>query len=161
MENIYETFNTIFSTHPLPPKSIFLDIDILESNSNNPDATTDIRLTDIFELLLNMFVYGFKKLKLKFDEDSIFLLKQYFSSVGYKFNIEMEPFDTILFNDIRYLTRYCIIDNKGINSNTEDENEKPYFISNYRKFDRNNLNEFIAVYQYEYESLIFISFDFI
>jgi hypothetical protein len=102
-----------------------------------------------------MFVYGFKRLNLTFTEESMTILKDYFLSVGIKFNIEIEQFDTILFNDIRYKARYCLIDPMSL---TDDE---PLFISNYQKYERSKMNQFIATFQYEYESMIFINFDFI
>ena len=52
------------------------------------------------------------------------------------------------------MVRYCMIDQSFI------KDDEPLFISNYNKYSRIKLKEFIAVYQYEYESMIFISFDF-
>jgi len=156
MENnkpLYELFNTIFSDSPKEPKSICLEIDVLDKE--NKDEITETQLSDLFEIFLHMFVYGFKKLNLTFTEGSIAILKDYFLSVGIKFNIEIEQFDTILFNDIRYKARYCLIDPMSL---TDDE---PLFISNYQKYERSKMNQFIATFQYEYESLIFINFDFI
>jgi hypothetical protein len=147
--NIFQIFETIFSDDPKPPKSISLEIDVLDSG----EELTETQLSDIFEIHLHMFIYGFKRLNLTFTEESLYILKQYFLSIGIKFNIDIEQFDTKLFKDLRYLIRYCIID--GVS------NESPVFISNYNKFPRNKLKEFIAVYQDEYESMLFLSFDFI
>ena len=146
--NIFQIFETIFSDAPKPPKSISLEIDVLDSG----EELTETQLSDIFEIHLHMFIYGFKRLNLTFTEESMYILKQYFLSIGIKFNIDIEQFDTKLFKDLRYLIRYCIID--GVS------NESPVFISNYNKFSRNKLTEFIAVYQDEYESMLFLSFDF-
>ena len=151
-KDIYEIFNTIFSEPPKQPKSIFLELSVLDQ------SIVDTQLSDIFEFLLNMFVYGFNKLNLSFTLESVEILKSYFASIGFKFNIEIEQFDTILFNDLRYKNRYCTIETSFL---SEIQDNKPYFIMNYNKLSRNNLNEFIAVFQYQYESLNFISFEFI
>jgi hypothetical protein len=151
--NLYELFNTIFSDSPKPPKSICLEIDVLDKE--NKDEITETQLSDLFEIFLHMFIYGFKKLNLTFTEESLSKLKDYFLSVGIKFNIEMEQFDTILFNDIRYKARYCLIDPSSL---IDDE---PLFISNYNKYNRSKINEFLGIYQFEYESMIFVNFDFI
>lgn len=152
--NIFEVFNTIFSDLPQPPKTISLGINVLDPE--NKDELTETLLSDNFEIFLQMFIFGFKKLNLTFTEESLSKLKDYFLSleIGIRFKIEIEQFDTILFKDPRYVKRYCVIDSASINE------LEPLFISNYNKYTRNNLNEFIAVFQYEYESMIFISFDF-
>lgn len=151
--NIFEIFNTIFSEEPKLPKSICLEIDVLDSV--NQDQITEIQLSDIFEIFLHMFIYGFKKLNLSFNEESIFILKQYFASLdpSVKFNIDIKQFETNLFKDPLYLCRYCVIDPSFI------VDDQPLFISNVNKFNRTKLNQYIAVYQDEYESMIFISFD--
>ena len=151
--NLYELFNTIFSDSPKSPKSICLEIDVLDKE--NKDEITETQLSDLFEIFLHMFIYGFKKLNLSFTEESLSILKDYFLSVGIKFNIEVEQFDTILFNDMRYKARYCLIDPVSLIDND------PLFISNYNKYNRTKINEFLGVYQFEYESMIFINFDFI
>jgi hypothetical protein len=147
-KSIFELFETIFSEDPKPPKSISVEIEVLDYNKE---------ISDNFEILLHMFIYGLKKLKLTFSEESLSILKKYFASLdpSIKFHIEIEQFDTALFGDIRYVNRYCKIDPSSIDSNDV------LFISNYNQINRNNLNEFIAVYQDEYESMIFINFDFI
>lgn len=152
--NLFEIFKTIFSDSPKSSKSICLEIDVLDTNISK-DEITETQLSDIFEILLHMFIYGFKKLNLEFTKESLSILTEYFASVGIKFNIELEEFTTTMFKDPRYLIRYCLIDSSFI---TEEE---PLFISNYQKFNRAKLNEFIATYQFEYESMIFISFDFL
>jgi len=149
MENsIFQLFETIFSEDPKPPKSISVEIEVLDYNKE---------ISDNFEILLHMFIYGFKKLKLTFSEESLSILKKYFASLdpSIKFNIEIEPFDCALFGNIRYANRYCRIDSSSL------ESDDVLFISNYNQISRNNLNEFIAVYQDEYESIIFINFDFL
>jgi hypothetical protein len=87
-----------------------------------------------------------------FTEESLSLLKQYFESVGVKFIMDIKQFDPILFKEPNYIVRYCKVE-----SLLEDED--PIFIENYNKFTRTRLSDYIAVYQDEYESLIFISFD--
>lgn len=151
--NLYELFNTIFSNSPKSPKSICLEIDVLDKE--NKDEITETQLSDLFEIFLHMFIYGFKRLNLTFTKESLSILKDYFLSVGIKFNIEIEQFDTILFNDIRYKARYCLIDPVSLIDND------PLFISNYNKYNRTKINEFLGVYQFEYESMIFVNFDFI
>jgi hypothetical protein len=153
--NIYEVFNIIFSDSPQPPKTISLGIDVLDPQNN--DQITNMQLSDNFEIFLQMFIYGFKKLNLTFTHESLSVLNGYFASLEYgiKFNIEIEQFDTNLFKDPRYIKRYLIIDPASINE------PEPFFIGNFNKFSRTRLNEYIAVFQYEYESMIFINFDFI
>jgi len=153
--NIFQIFNTIFSEDPKLPKSICLEIDVLDSINQN--QITETQLSDIFEIYLHMFIYGFKKLNLSFDEKSILILKQYFASLdpSISFNIDIKQFETKLFKDPQYLYRYCIIDSSFI------IDDQPLFISNANKFNRTKLNEYIAVYQDEYESMIFVSFDFV
>jgi len=140
---IYETFNMIFSELPKTPKSIFLEINL----SDNEDT----KLSDVFEFLLNMFVFGFNKLNLSINSESITLLKQYFASIGFTFNIEIEQFDTALFNNIRYKNRYCSIETKSIFGQN--------FMMNANQIQRNSLNQYIATYQDEYEYLVFIFFN--
>ena len=155
MENsIFQLFETIFSEDPKPPKSISVEIDILDTSGSNIESKT--QLSDNFEILLHMFIYGFKKLNLTFTEESLSILKKYFASLdpSINFNIEIEPFDAALFGNIRYANRYCKIDSSFLDS------DDVVFINNYKKIIKNNLNEFIAVYQDEYESMIFINFDF-
>jgi len=147
MEN---SFEKIFSEDPKPPKSISLEIDVLENEN-----LTETKLSDVFEICLHMFVYGMKYKKLELTPENLFLMKQYFNSVSLDFIIEVEDFDTILFNDPRYVQRYCSIDERSF---TEDD---PLFITNARVFTRANLPEWIATYQLEYESMFFISFNFI
>jgi hypothetical protein len=154
--DIYATFNNIFSESPKQPKSIFLELNVLDSLKN--EEITETQISDIFEFLLNMFVFGFNKLNLSFTIDSVAILKSYFASIGFKFNIEIVQFDTILFNDPRYKCRYCTIESSFMG---QTQDNKPYFVLNYNNFTRNKLNEFIAVFQHEYESLNFISFEFI
>ena len=156
MENsIFELFETIFSEDPKPANSISVEINILDTSISNT-SISETQLSDNFEILLHMFIYGFKKLKLTFIEESLSILKKYFASLNpsINFNIEIEPFDTALFGNIRYVNRYCKIDSSFINS------DDVLFISNYKQITRNNLDEFIAVYQDEYESMIFINFNF-
>jgi len=156
MENstIYDFFDKIFSEPPQPKNSIRLQLEILNNNNTNK---TETELSDIFEILLHMFVYGFKKLALTFNSESINLLKQYYESINIKLDIETAKFDTILFKSSQYLARYCVIDPSSIFS---DLNEA-IFIMNHNQFNRSRLYQYIAVYQDEYESLIFINFDFI
>jgi hypothetical protein len=141
-ENIYNTFNTIFSDSPKPPKSIFLEINL----DNNQKTET----SDVFECLLNMFVFGLHKLNIPVNEDSFSQLKPYFESIGIKFNVEFLPFDTGLYNDPRYKYRYCSISNES--------SDKPNFILNANQLPKQHLHEFYATYQYHYEYLIFLSF---
>jgi hypothetical protein len=146
---IYETFKTIFSELPKSPKSIFLEINLLDNQ--------ETQVSDVFEFLLNMFVYGYNKLNLSINSESITLLKQYFASIGFNFNVEIEQFDTKLFNDLRYKYRYCSIETSSLLS--QEPSDKPYFIMNANSIYRNSLNEYVASYQDEYEYMVFISFN--
>lgn len=146
-DNIYDTFNSIFSDSPKPPKSIFLEI-ILDNNEKT-------EVSDIFECLLNMFVFGLHKLNIPVNEDSFSQLKPYFESIGIKFIVEFIPFDTGLFNDPRYKYRYCSID-----TNLNESSDKPNFILNANQIPKTELKHFYATYQYHYEYLIFLSFTF-
>jgi len=144
-DKIEDFFHTIFSTGPAPPKSIKFQIDVIDN-----DTPVDTQLSDIFELLLNMLIYGIRYLNLSFETDDVLLLKRYFNSIGIDFSIETEPFDTALFKDFRYITRYCSIDPVVY-----------CFIMNANKFPKTKLNEWVATYQLEYESLIFIRFNYL
>ena len=84
--DISEMFNNIFSDSPKEPKSIFLEINVLDPLKN--EEITEIQTSDIFEFLLNMFVFGFNKLNLSYTLESVQILKSYFASIGFKFNIE-------------------------------------------------------------------------
>jgi len=150
-KSIFDLFEVIFSYEPKPVGSICLDVDILAEG----ESVSIAQLSDIFEIYLHMFIYGFKKLNLTFTENSMAILKEYFASLNpsVKFNIEIEPFDTALFGDLRYSQRYCVIDSPLTKGD-------PYFIGNFNKFNRTKLNQFVAVYQDEYESMVFLSFDF-
>jgi hypothetical protein len=154
--DIYEIFNNIFSEPPKEPKSIFLELSVLDSLKN--EEVCDKQISDTFEFLLNMFVFGFNKLNLSFTIESVEILKSYFASIGFKFNIEIEQFDTILFNNMRYKCRYCTIESSFLG---QTHDNKPFFILNRNDFNRIKLNEFIAVYQYQYDSINFISFNVI
>jgi hypothetical protein len=57
MDNFFEK---IFSEDPKPPKSISLEIDVLENENQ-----TETKISDIFEICLHMFVYGIKYKKLE------------------------------------------------------------------------------------------------
>ena len=149
-DKIEDFFHTMFSTDPAPPKSINLQIDVIDN-----DTPVDTQLSDIFELLLNMLIYGIRYLNLSFETADILLLKRYFNSVGIDFSIETEPFDTELFKDLRYVTRYCLIDPVVFSNDY-----RPFFIMNANKFPKTKLNEWVATYQLEYESLIFIRFNY-
>ena len=150
--NIFEFFTKIFSDSPKSPKSIPFELEVL----NDLNIKDETKLSDIFEIFLHMFIFGLKKLNLGFTEESIFILKQYFTSLdpSVKFNIEIVEFDTILFKSPQYLTRYCVIDPSSL------KDIEPLFIMNYNKLNRSKLSEFTAVYQDEYESMMFINFDF-
>ena len=147
MENF---FDKIFSEDPKPPKSISLEIDVLENENQ-----TETKISDIFEICLHMFVYGIKYKKLEFIPEHLAELKKYFNSVSLDFIIEVEDFDTSLFNDLRYTQRYCTIDPDSFNT------EYPMFITNARIFTRSKLPEWIATYQLDYESMFFICFKYI
>jgi len=151
--NLFQIFDTIFSKPPTLPKSIFLEIDVL-NNQNTCESST--QLSDIFEIYLNMLIYGFKKLNLDLTQENVFILQQYFNSIGIKILIEFDVFDTILFKDIRYVNRYCIIDSSSFN-NLESN---PLFIMNIKQTLKNRLVDFIATYQIDYEYLVYIRFDF-
>ncbi len=152
MQNIYEKFDEIFSQPPQPPKSIFLQLDVLSPDSNS--NIIDTNLDDIYEFLLNMFIYGFKKLNLDFNFESMNIIKKYFESIGIKISVELEDFDTILFKDPRYIYRYCTI------SDVSFKEESPFFFMNTNKINRSKLKEYIGVFQLDYLYLCFISFDY-
>ena len=148
---IEDFFQTIFSSEPAPPKSINFQIDVIYN-----DTPVETQLSDIFELLLNMLIYGIRYLNLSFDTTDVILLKRYFKSIGIDFLIETEPFDTELFKDFRYITRYCTIDPIVFSMDY-----RPFFIMNVHKFPKTKLNDWVATYQLEYESLIFIKFNYL
>ena len=153
--NLFEIFNTIFLESPKPPKSIFFEFNIFDP-INSSEEISSTKLSDLFEIFLHMLIYGFKKLELTFTKENINLLNQYFNSIGINIIINFEMFDTILFKDYRYINRYCIIDESTFKYDTE-----PLFIMNAKNnLDTNytKLNELRAIYQIDYEYLIFINF---
>jgi hypothetical protein len=98
MENsIFELFETIFSEDPKPANSISVEINILDTSISNT-SISETQLSDNFEILLHMFIYGFKKLKLTFTEESLSILKKYFASLNFT-NGEI-PNESLLSNRI-------------------------------------------------------------
>ena len=81
-DKIDDFFKTIFSTDPAPPKSINFQIDVIDN-----DTPVDTQLSDIFELLLNMLIYGIRYLNLSFETDDILLLKEEVISCESEFSI--------------------------------------------------------------------------
>ncbi len=148
--NLIDLAKLIFTEHPKNPYSIQMDLD--EYNS----------LDDLFEVLLHLFVYGFKLRKLSIN--NISLLKEYFKAIGVNFEVETIPYSEYEFlTNPKYLNRYCSIPHSTFD-NFDLNNINFYLSRNYKTSDK--IDNMYAVYVHEIpnnfnESFIaFLSFNF-
>lgn len=148
--NLVDLAKLIFDDTPKPPFSIQMELDDYECQE------------DLFEVLLHLFIYGFKLKKLSVN--SISDLKPYFKSIGVNFNVEIIPYSEIEFlTNPKYLTRYCSI--AGSSFDDYDLNNIGFMLSrNYKTVDK--IDNMVAVYVHEIQNnfdlsfLSFISFNY-
>jgi hypothetical protein len=148
--NLIELANVIFKDPLKDPFSV--QIELTEFNSQE----------DLFEVLLHLFIYGYKLKKLNIN--NITDLKPYFRCIGVNLNIEIIPYSELdfLINE-KYLTRYCNI--SGHTFEDYELNNVKFILSRNFK-ETTKIENMYACYVHEInnnfdESFIsFISFDF-
>ena len=149
-DNLIELANVIFKDPIKDPFSV--QIELTEFNSQE----------DLFEVLLHLFIYGYKLKKLNIN--NITDLKPYFRCIGVNLNIEIIPYSELdfLINE-KYLTRYCNISEHTF-EDYELNNVKFILSRNFKETTK--IENMYACYVHEInnnfeESFIsFISFDF-
>ena len=148
--NLIELAKLIFTEIPKDPYSIQMDFN---------DYNT---LEDLFEVLLHLFVYGFKLRNLSIN--NIYLLKDYFKDIGVNFNVQTIPYSEYEFlTNPLYLNRYCNIAQSSF-LNTDLNNLQFYLSRNYKNV--NDISNMTAVYVHEIPNnfndsfISFISFNF-
>jgi ABC-type transport system substrate-binding protein len=106
--NLIELAKLIFDDKPKDPFSIQMELDNYDS------------IESLFEVLLHIFIYGYKIKKL--DVSTIHTLKDYFKAIGVNFNIEIIPYSEYEFlTNPKYLTRYCNISSQCFNNYDLDD----------------------------------------
>lgn len=121
--NLIELANLMFKGEAKPPYSIQMELNDYEC------------LEDLFEVLLHLFIYGFKIRELSVHE--INSLKEYFSAIGVNFNVEVIPYSEYEFlTNHKYLSRYCNVAS-----------------SSFEDYDMNNL-QFVLSRNYKSVNLI-------
>ena len=148
--NLIELAKLIFDDKPKDPFSIQMEIDNYDS------------IESLFEVLLHIFIYGYKIKKL--DVSSIHILKDYFKAIGVNFNIEFIPYSEYEFlTNPKYLTRYCNISSQCFNN--YDLDDLGFILSrNYKSVE--SIDKLNACYIHEFPNdfnqsfISFISFDY-
>ncbi len=116
----------------------------------------------LFEVLLQLFVYGYKIKKLNLS--NINDIKEYFKAIGVNFKIETIPYSEYEFlTNEKYLTRYCNISPRCFDNH--DLSEIGFISSrNYKSVD--SVEKIRACYIHEIQNnfndsfISFISFDY-
>jgi len=148
--NLLELAKLIFDESPKPPYSIQMEFDGYDSKES------------LFEVLLHLFVYGYK-LK-KYGIHNINDLKQYFKCIGVNINFEVIPYSEYEFltNPV-YLARYCNI-SASCFDNYDLDNIGFIMSRNYKSLEK--IEGLVACYIHEIHNdfnksfISFISFDF-
>jgi hypothetical protein len=148
--NLIDLAKLIFEGGPKSDYSIQLELE----NYNS--------LEDLFEVLLHIFIYGYKLKEL--DIFNISKLVPYFRSIGVNFHIETIPYSEYEFLvNPKYLQRYCNIGEACFKDN--DLNNLQFILSrNYKTVEK--IEEMTACYIYEIKNdfinsfISFIQFDF-
>jgi hypothetical protein len=148
--NLIDLAKLIFDDKPKEPYSIQMEFDNYDS------------IESLFEVLLHIFVYGYKIKKL--NVTTIHELKDYFKAIGINFKIDVIPYSEYEFlTNPKYLTRYCNINRLSFDN--YDLNKVGFILSrNYKSAE--SIDKLIASYVHEIpndfnESFIsFISFDY-
>lgn len=148
--NLIDLAKLIFDIKPKDPFSIHMELDNYDS------------IESLFEVLLHIFVYGYKIKKLNIN--SIHELKNYFKAIGVNFKIEVIPYSEYEFlTNPKYLTRYCNISSTSFDN--YDLDKVGFILSrNYKVVD--SIDKLTACYIHEIHNdfnqsfISFISFDF-
>lgn len=106
--NLLELAKLIFDDKPKDPFSIQMEFDNYDS------------IESLFEVLLHLFIYGYKIKKLNIT--TIHELKDYFKAIGVNFKLEIIPYSEYEFvTNPKYLTRYCNISSNCFNNYDLDD----------------------------------------
>jgi hypothetical protein len=148
--NLIDLAKLIFEGEPKSDYSIQLELE----NYNS--------LEDLFEVLLHIFVYGYKLKEL--DVSSISKLIPYFRSIGVNFHLETIPYSEYEFlTNPKYLQRYCVI-GEACFKNYDLSNLQFILSRNYKTVEK--IEEMNACYVNEIKNdfvnsfISFIRFDF-
>jgi len=148
--NLIELAKLIFDDIPKEPYSVQMELE----NFNSQE--------ELFEVLLHLFIYGYKIKKL--NVNTIEDLKPYFKCIGVNFNLEIISYSELeFFTNEKYLNRYCNISNTSFDNYDLD---KLGFILSRNFKGSPNIDNMLACYIHEIpnnfvESFIsFISFNY-
>jgi len=148
--NLIELATLIFDSEPKNKYSIQMELDNYEC------------IEDLFEVLLHLFIYGFKLKNLTVE--NINSLKPYFHSIGVNFMVDIIPWSEYEFlTNEKYLNRYCSIAESSF-LDTNLENIKFLLSRNYKSPDL--IDNIYAVYNHEIKNnfndsfICFLSFNF-
>jgi hypothetical protein len=148
--NLIELAKLIFDDIPKEPYSVQMELENFDSQE------------DLFEVLLHLFIYGYKLKKL--NVNNISDLKPYFKCIGVNFNIEIIPYSEIEFlTNPKYLNRYCNISSTSF-SNYELDEVRFMLSRNFKGVE--TIDNMIACYIHEIPNdfitsfISFITFDF-
>jgi hypothetical protein len=148
--NLIELAKLIFEGEPKDPNSIQMQYEDYNS------------IEDIFEVLLHIFIYGFKIKKLNLD--TIHTLIPYFRSICVNLKVEKIEYSELVFlTDPRYKERYCNISSRCFDN--YDLDKLGFGLSrNYKSV--NEIDDIRACFVYEIKNnfidsfIAFISFNF-
>jgi hypothetical protein len=148
--NLIELAKLIFDDIPKEPYSVQMELE----NFNSQE--------ELFEVLLHLFIYGYKIKKL--NVNTIEDLKPYFKCIGVNFNLEIISYSELeFFTNEKYLNRYCNISNTSFDN--YDLDKLGFGLSrNYKSV--NEIDDIRACFVYEIKNnfvdsfIAFISFNF-
>jgi hypothetical protein len=98
--NIIALAQQVFSNDPLDPNSIPFEINVVEETSSGDTISSQTNYRDVFEILLQFFHNGLKvrygdingKVDLsQLTEEDFMLIKQYFHSIGFDVDVDIQP----------------------------------------------------------------------
>jgi hypothetical protein len=148
--NLIELAKLIFESDPKPPYSIQMQIEDYEC------------IEDLFEVLLHLFIYGFKLKEI--NVQNINSLKPYFHSIGVNFVVDIIAWSEYEFlTNKKYLDRYCSI---GASSFEDTNLSNLQFILSRNFKPQDSLDTMTAVYNHEIKNnfrdsfICFLSFNY-
>jgi hypothetical protein len=148
--NLIELAKLIFESDPKQPYSIQMQIEQYES------------IEDLFEVLLHLFIYGFKLKEI--NVQSINSLKPYFHSIGVNFVVDIIEWSEYEFlTNPKYLNRYCSI---GPSSFADYDLSNVSFLLSRNFRSQDSLDAMTAVYNHEIKNnfkdsfICFLSFNY-